>query len=408
MACITKKRYRDKKTGEKRVSMVIDFYDQDGKRRLETLPQGTTKKKARDRLREIEELVGKGNFLPSKKIPLFSKVAKDWIEYKKPNLRETTWEVCEGHVRNHFHELNSIKITRITTATIEKWIAARQAQDMHILTLRKIMVTLGQIFSYAVRHRYIDYNPLREAERPRGQGKENETHKTIIILQPEQITALLGNVEILSTSHKPISPNRLKILNNTKKKYRMLFMLAIFSGARQGELLGLKWNDVDWENSQIHIQRTYNNGRFFATKTKASNRRIDLGPAVMTELKKWNLACPNSDLNLVFPNSAGQPIDHHNMVRRCFLPTLKAAELPRMRFHDIRHTYASLLIEQGENIKYIQSQLGHSSPTVTWNVYAHLMKPVNQEAACKLEKTIFGENGDFLETYKKGVTVKIP
>jgi integrase len=126
---------------------------------------------------------------------------------------------------------------------------------------------------------------------------------------------------------------------------------------------------------------------------------------VISELKKWKLACPKSDLNLVFPNDAGKPIDHHNMVRRCFLPTLEAAGLPRMRFHDIRHTYASLMIAQGENIKYIQSQLGHSSPTVTWNVYAHLMKPTNQEAACKLENTILGENGDFLATYKKeGIT----
>lgn len=181
------------------------------------------------------------------------------------------------------------------------------------------------------------------------------------------------------------------MLNTSKKKYKMLFMLAIFSGARQGELLGLKWKDVDWENSQIHTQRTYNNGRFFVTKTKTSNRRIDLGPTVMTELKKWKLACPKSDLNLVFPNGAGKPIDHHNMVRRYFLPTVKAAELPSMRFHDLRHTYASLLIEQGENIKYIQTQLGHSNPTVTWNVYAHLMKSTNQEAACRLENTIFGD-----------------
>ncbi len=112
----------------------------------------------------------------------------------------------------------------------------------------------------------------------------------------------------------------------------------------------------------------------------------------MTELKKWKLACPKSDLNLVFPNGAGKPIDHHNMVRRCFLPTLEAAELPRIRFHDLRHTYASLLIEQGENIKYIQTQLGHSNPTVTWNVYAHLMKPTNQEAANRLENTIFETN----------------
>ena len=125
----------------------------------------------------------------------------------------------------------------------------------------------------------------------------------------------------------------------------------------------------------------------------------------MTELKKWKLACPKSDLNLVFPNGVGKPIDHHNMVRRFFLPTLEAAELPRIRFHDLRHTNASLLIEQGENIKYIQTQLGHSNPTVTWNVYAHLKKPTNQEAACRLENTVFGESGSkMVAETKKEVT----
>ena len=74
---------------------------------------------------------------------------------------------------------------------------------------------------------------------------------------------------------------------------------------------------------------------------------------------------------------------------RYFNPALEKAEIERIRLHDLRHTYASLLIEQGENIKYIQAQIGHFSPTVTWNVYAHLMKPVNQEAPSKLENTIF-------------------
>jgi integrase len=77
------------------------------------------------------------------------------------------------------------------------------------------------------------------------------------------------------------------------------------------------------------------------------------------------------------------------MVRKFFKPALKKAGLPIIRFHDLRHTYASLLIEQGENIKYIQSQLGHSSPVVTLNVYAHLMKPTNQASAIKLENSIF-------------------
>jgi integrase len=161
-------------------------------------------KKTRDELRAIEEQVAKGIYLPTKKIPLFSEVAKDWLEYKKPNLRASTWEVYEGHVRKHVDDLNDLKINRIATATVEKF---------------------------------------------------------------------------------------------------------------------------------------------------------DLGPTVITALKKWKLACPKSDLNLVFSNGRGNPIDHHNMFRRCFLPTLEAAELPRIRFHDLRHTYiASLLIEQGENIKYVQTQ----------------------------------------------------
>ena len=77
------------------------------------------------------------------------------------------------------------------------------------------------------------------------------------------------------------------------------------------------------------------------------------------------------------------------MIPRHFQPALKKADVPRVRFHDLRHTYASLLIEQGENPKYIQTQLGHSSPTVTLDVYAHLMKPTNPEAACRLENTVF-------------------
>ena len=203
-------------------------------------------------------------------------------------------------------------------------------------------------------------------------------------------------------------PARLRKLMTqvTDSKYRNLFMLAIFSGACQGELLGLKWSDIDWENSQIHIQRTFNKGRFFSPKTRTSKRKIDLGPTVITELKKWKLACSKNSLDLVFPSKAGEPINYSNMVQRQFLPALRAADLPKVLFHDLRHTYASLMICQGENIKYIQSQLGHSSPTVTLNVYAHLMRPTNQEAACRLENSVFGESGSkMVAKTKKGATV---
>jgi integrase len=372
MACITKRRGR----------WVIDFYDQYGKRRWKTLPEGTTKTQAREELRAIEDMVDKGVYLPKSKTPLFYKVARDWIGYKRPKLRESTWEVYEGHVRNHFHDLDGLKINRINVATIEQFITTRQLGGMNLGTLRKILVSLGQILSYAVRHKYLDHNPLKEAERPRGQGEEKQD-ESIRILTPDQLNAFLGRVDT--------------------QKYRTLFLLAVFTGARQGELLGLKWGDIDWTACQVNIQRTFNKGRFFATKTKTSNRKVDLGPTVMIELKKWKLACPQGDLNLVFPNGAGGPINYSNMVRRHYHPALEAAGLPRIRFHDLRHTYASLMISHGENIKYIQNQLGHSSPTVTLNVYAHLMKPTNQEAVCRLENAIFGESGSkMVAETKKG------
>ena len=375
MACIAKRRSR----------YVIDFYDNQGKRRWKTLPKGTTKVKARDAMREIEDQIARGIYLPDKKIPLFSKVAQDWLEYKKANVRQSTWKMYQGHLKHHFDALNHIKINRITIAKVEKFIGDKQADNMNLTTLRKVIITFNQVMKYAVRHRYIDYNPVRDAERPRDQG--NEEKQDITILIPDKINALFEAEE--------------------DQKYHTLFMLAIFSGARQGELFGLKWADVDWINSQIHIQRTFNNGAWYKPKSKASKRKIDLGPGTMAELKKWKLACLPNDLDLIFPNQSGSPLDHGYMLRRYYWPALKKAGIPKMKFHNLRHTFASLLIEQGENIKYIQSQLGHSSPTVTLDVYAHLMKPINQEAACKLENTIFGTTGSkMVEETEKGDTLK--
>jgi integrase len=370
------------KVCKRRGRYVLDFYDQHGERQRLTMPEGTTKKEADSELDAYKDQVRKGTYVSDKKVPLFTEVAKDWIEYKRPKLRETTWEVYEGHVRNHFHDLEGLKVNRITITVIEKYITTRQLEGMALGTLRKILVTLGQILSYAVRHKYLDHNPLKQAKRPRGQGQEQKNDspgsENLRVLTPCQITDLLAHVN--------------------DPKYQPLFMLAIFSGARQGELLGLKWADVDWQNSQIHIQRTFNKGRFFPPKTKTSKRKIDLGPTVLTELKKWKLACPKNELDLIFPNKVGEPINYSNMVQRHFLPALRNANLPKVRFHDLRHSYASLMINQGENIKYIQSQLGHSSPTVTLNVYAHLMKPTNQEAACRLENAIFGPTGHKMVT----------
>ncbi len=373
MACITNKKK------SKRGRWCIDFYDQSGKRRLKVLPKGATKTEAKKALREIEDQVEKRVWMPIKNIPKFSEVADNWLENKRQNVRASTWVMYASHLKYHFNDLNHMKINRITTAKVERYITDRQKEKMNITTLRKTIVTLNQIMNYSVRHRYIDHNPVRDAERPKGQGGEENIK--IQVLVPSQITKFLE-----STSNQ---------------KYQTLFMLAVFSGVRQGELFGLKWTDVDWFNSQIHIKRTYNNGAWYKPKSQSSIRKIDIGPATMDKLKTWRKVCPKSELVLIFPNENGGPLDHWHLSDRYFFPALKNAGLPKIRFHDLRHTYASLLIEQGENIKYIQDQLGHASATFTLNVYGHLMKPTNQEAACRLENQVFETNGDQMETTAK-------
>jgi integrase len=397
MACITKRRGR----------YVIDCYDQNGKRYRKSMKADATKELARKELREIEAKIERRTFLHDKKAPLFSKVKAEWLEHKRQFLRENTWETCEANSRIHFTSLDNLRINQITIATIEKFITELQnkprstaatrksdfvptgeEKNISLSTMRKIIVTLNQIMAYAVRHRLIDYNPVRDAERPRSQGKEGQ-EKSISILTPEQIRNFLEAV--------------------IDQEYKTLFLTAIMTGARQGELLGLKWSDIDFQKKQISINRTFNSGRFFTPKTKGSKRNIDLAPMVTKTLAEWKMVCKAKKLEnrnemekdnqeikdieseLVFPNEAGEPMNYSNMVNRYYKKALKAAGIPQIRFHDLRHTYASLLLAQGENIKYVQNQLGHSSPTVTLNVYAHLMKKENQEAACRLEDNIFGK-----------------
>lgn len=364
MACITKKRGK----------LVIDFYDQHGKRRLKTLKEGTTKKEAKKILREIEEQIERGVYLSRAGIPSFEKVAKDWLEYKKPNIRESTFEQYRGHVENHLTPYFGItKINRINFNSIEKFIPHATGQGVIPPTLRKLLVTLGSIFKYAVRKRLCEYNPVREIEKPKDTKK-----KKVGFLQPGEIRALIDN--------------------SRDQKHKTMFTLDIMSGMRQGELLGLKWTDIDWFNCQVYVRRTFNHGRFYEPKTEASRRAIDLGPTVMAELKKWQIACPPTELNLVFPNEFGKPMDASNLINRDFNPTLTKAKLRKIRFHDLRHTFASLLIDRGEHPKYIQNQMGHASINITMDTYGHLMKSVNQDAAKRLDEAVFGESGDILET----------
>ena len=165
---------------------------------------------------------------------------------------------------------------------------------------------------------------------------------------------------------------------------------------REGELLGLQWADVDWSAKKICVRRGLWRGKIDGKwqwtlqkpKTKAAVRDIDVGDELLQELRTHRLVCPKSEFDFVFCTNIGLPLDVRTLMRWHFHPALERAGLRRIRFHDLRHTYASLLIAQKENPKYIQTQLGHSSIKVTFDTYGHLMEEANPAAASKLAATV--------------------
>ncbi|MCA1852837.1 MAG: site-specific integrase [Beggiatoa sp.] len=128
---------------------------------------------------------------------------------------------------------------------------------------------------------------------------------------------------------------------------------------------------------------------FSELKTKASRRRVDLPGELVAELRRWRLQCPPGAHDLVLPSGAGNPENHGNLLNRGFYPALRRAGLRKIRFHDLRHTYPSLLIANGEHPKRIQALMGHSSTNVTMDMYGHLMPGGGGEVADRLGALVF-------------------
>lgn len=363
---------------ERNGKWVIDFRDQYGKRRWKTLKQGLSMRDMEAEMRKVLEEVDADRYLSRRDLPRFKDVAKDWLDHKKLGILETTRANYDGHIRNHLADLHHMKVDRVSSSVVEKLIDDMAERGVRTGTIRKVCITLGMILSYAVRHRYITYNVMKDAERPREKRPAAERKRDFLL--PAEIRALIGSV--------------------ADPMYRMLFTLAAMTGMRQGELLGLRWEDVDWQASQVLVQRSFTKGQWHPTKTKGSRRRVDIGPALLQELRAWRLACPRSGPpdqragpGLVFPNGAGNPLNYSNMVRRHFLPALKAAKVMRVKFHSLRHSYASIQADQGESERYIQAQLGHTNSRITREVYTHLLADRNPEAARRLERRILGQSG---------------
>lgn len=181
-----------------------------------------------------------------------------------------------------------------------------------------------------------------------------------------------------------------------------LYLLAVTTGMRQGELLGLKWEDVDLGTGTLRVRRTLSTATggghvFTAPKTAKSRRSIKLPKPALFSLRKHREAQLEEkdrvaglwkDNDLVFATRVGTPISRQDLITRSFKPLLRSANLPDIRFHDLRHTCATLLLGRGVHAKLVQELLGHASISVTLDTYSHVLPSMGDRTATAMEDVL--------------------
>jgi integrase len=179
------------------------------------------------------------------------------------------------------------------------------------------------------------------------------------------------------------------------------YVLAVHTGMRQGEMLALRWQDVDLENAVVSVRRTLtrSGGRvvFGEPKTNKSRRSIRLTQQAVEALRSHLerqlrdmeiLGDRYQDQGLVFTTDTGAPINPSNLRQRSYAPLLKRAGLPHMRFHDLRHTCATLLLSRGVHPKFVQELLGHATIAITLDTYSHVMPSMGDATARAMEDAL--------------------
>ena len=206
-----------------------------------------------------------------------------------------------------------------------------------------------------------------------------------------------------------LAPDEVRdFLGHVPDAWYAFFLVAVSGGLRIGELLAMRWANLNWRTGQYFVKETLlrpqagRSATFGSPKTGSSVAPVDLSPLCLNALRehrkrqvgdKLKVGESYLDQDLVFATGRGTPLSDRNIVRRVFEPALRAAGLRRIRFHDLRHTCASLLIAQGESPKYVQKQMRHASIRITFDNYGHLFPDANREAARRFDEALFGKTG---------------
>ena len=229
------------------------------------------------------------------------------------------------------------------------------------------------MLSHAVEEQIITVNPATKLSKFYKQSPV--VHEEIQPLNAEEVSVFLSAV-----LDRPAS-----------KEYFPFFLCAVHTGLRAGEFIGLKWGDLDFRGKFLMVRRSFTRGRIEPPKTSKVHR-VDMSDALLMEFqalkkrrrKEYLKKGANEIPEWVRCNREGNPLEYYNLKHRHFGKCLEHAKLRRIRFHDLRHTFASLLIQNGESLAYVKDQLGHSSIKMTVDVYGHLVPGANREAVNRL------------------------
>jgi integrase len=341
-------------------------YSDTGKRRRKTV-YGTTKKEVQDKLRQLATEVAAGRPLEAQKLTLGEYLDR-WLRTIKQSVAPSTHDRYKSTVTHQLKPfLGGVRLTRIEPVHVEQLYVTLAEKGCSPRSIQLAGITLGAALSHAVQIRLLPFNPARGIDKPRVPKAEMR------VWDSSQASKFL----------KSAQPDRL----------HAMYVVAIAGGLRQGELFALRWPDVDLDGSCLTVQRSLEElrGKVRPKEPKSGKgRRVDLPLFAVNALRDHRAAmlAEGNIASSVFCAPCGGWLRKGNVYRRSFCPLVESAGVPKIRFHDMRHTCATLLLLAGENVKVVSERLGHANIKITLDTYAHVLPTMQKAAADKMQRLL--------------------
>jgi integrase len=296
-------------------------------------------------------------------------VRKDWEPVMLPTMKYATQKSYAYFLRAHLiPALGHLPLREVSREPVQAMLNAKLASGLAWETVHHLQCALSKILGTAVEWGYIEANPVRMTRLPR---RRRNTAKAV--LTPLQMRLLLARLPEPS---------------------RSLVLLLTLTGLRIGELLALRWHNVDLAAALVRVEETVYEGHFDEPKSRQSVRSIPIGPlatALLAARRKQELRGPSA---LVFSSGKGTCLDRRTLLSRQLKPAAKAVGLVKMNWHLLRHSNATLHDSLGTPLGTVQALLGHSSSEITRQIYLHSLPEDRRIAAEKLEAHLFGPKLD--------------